>query len=44
MTIYKNDPKYKTIFMSKILLYYADWNYQNQHGQEKHKITLFGNS
>ncbi len=44
MTIYKNDPKYKKIFMSKNLLYYAGWNCQNQQGQQKHKITLFGNS
>ncbi|RKU29488.1 hypothetical protein C6497_06150 [Candidatus Poribacteria bacterium] len=44
MTIYKNDPKYKIIFMSKNLLYYTGWNCQNSHGQQKHKITLFANS
>ncbi len=44
MIFYKNDPKYKTIFMSKNKLYYAEWNCQNLQGQLKHKITLFGNS
>ena len=48
MTIYKDDPKYKPkykkVYMSKILLYYDGWNCQNSQGQQKHKITLFGNS
>ncbi len=44
MTIYKNDPKYKKVFMSKNQLYYIVWNCQNQQGHKKHKITLFANS
>ena len=44
MTIYKNDPKYKKVFMSKNKFYYPGWNCQNQQGHKKHKITLFGNS
>ncbi len=47
MNIYKNDPKYKETLCQKITYicrYYAGWNCQNQQGQQKHKITLFGNS
>ena len=33
MTIYKYDPKYKKVFMSKFLLYYTAWNCQNSQGQ-----------
>ena len=44
MNFYKNDPKYKKIFMSKNRLYYDAGNCQNQQGQQKHKITLFANS
>ncbi len=44
MNIYKNDPKYKKVLMSKNRPYYTVWNYQNQQGQQKHKITLFENS
>ncbi len=47
MTIYKNDPKYKILFMAKIAhiwKYYIGRNCQNQQGQQKHKITLFANS
>ncbi len=44
MNIHKNDPKYKKIFMSKNQLYFTGWNCQNSQRQQKHKITLFGNS
>ena len=43
MTIYKNYPKYKKVFMSKNRLY-IDWNCQNHQEHQKHKITLLGNS
>ncbi len=47
MTIYKNDPKYKILFMSKndqLLQVLYRLELSKQHEQQKHKNTLFGNS
>ncbi len=41
MTIHKNDPKFKSLFMSKKPTLFVAGKCQILEGQQKHKITVF---